>query len=114
MNKQAAQRLAAKTAEQRFLNVLEQDFAQPPPVAQVLLDEAQSYLFGQGERLRPGQMRVILAQLDAGYGQALRRTATAEVTWTVDAGQEERLGETPAPISRIRLPTTWSASRSSR
>jgi DNA-binding Lrp family transcriptional regulator len=106
MNKQAAQRLAAKTAEQRFLNVLEQDFAQPPPVAQVLLDEAQSYLFGQGERLRPGQMRVILAQLDAGYGQALRRTATAEVTWTVDAGQEDRqVLQTHGPVAlrRVRI-----------
>jgi DNA-binding Lrp family transcriptional regulator len=90
MDNQAAQRLAAKTPEQRYLTVLEQDFGQPPPVAQVFLEEAQSCLLGQAEWLRPGQMRVILAQLDAGYGQALRQTATTEVTWTVDAGQEDR------------------------
>jgi predicted ArsR family transcriptional regulator len=90
MDKQTAQRLAAKTPGQRYLTVLEEDFDQAPQVAQAFLEEARSCLLGHGEQLCPGQMRVILAQLDAGYGQALRQTATTEVIWTVDAGQEDR------------------------
>jgi DNA-binding Lrp family transcriptional regulator len=106
MDKQTAQRLAAKTPEQRYLTVLEHDFGQPPPVARAYLAEAQACLLGQGEQLRPGQMRVILAQLDTGYGQALRETATTEVTWTVDAGQEDRQvlqAHGPVALRRVRL-----------
>jgi len=106
MDKQTAQRLAAKTPEQRYLTVLEHDFGQPPPVAQAYLAEAQACLLGQGERLRPGQMCVILAQLDTGYGQALRETATTEVTWTVDAGQEDRQvlqAYGPVALRRVRI-----------
>lgn len=106
MDNQTAQRLAAKTPEQRYLAVLEKDFGQAPPVAQAFLEEARSCLLGHGEQLRPGQMRVILAQLDAGYGQALRQTATTEVTWTVDAGQEDRqVLQTHGPIAlrRVRI-----------
>ena len=90
MDDQTIVRLQAKTPEQRFKNVLEQDFDQPPRVAQVLLEEAQMCLLGPGSALRPGQTRVILADLNAGHGQPLRQTATTEVTWTTDAGQEDR------------------------
>lgn len=106
MDKQTARRLTAKTPEQRYLTVLEQDFGQPPPVARVYLAEAQACLLGQGTRLRPGQMRVILAQVDTGYGQALRETATTEVTWTVDAGQEDRQvcqAHGPLVLRRVRI-----------
>ena len=90
MDNQTIERLQAKTPEQRYLNVLEQDFNQPPRVAQALLEEAQMCLLGPGSALRPGQTRVILADLNAGHGQPLGQTATTEVTWTTDAGQGDR------------------------
>jgi len=90
MNKQEIERLKAKTPEQRFLRVLEDEFYQPPRVAQVLLEEAQNCLLGQTPLLRPGQTRVILTQREAGHGRALRKTATTEVVWTVDVGLEDR------------------------
>ena len=90
MDNQTIERLQAKTPEQRYLNVLEQDFDQPPRVARALLEEAQMCLLGPGSALRPGQTRVILADLNAGHGQPLGQTATTEVTWTTDAGQEDR------------------------
>jgi DNA-binding Lrp family transcriptional regulator len=90
MDDQTIERFQAKTPEQRYLNVLEQDFDQPPRVAQALLEEAQLCLLCNGSALRPGQTRVILTELNAGHGQPLGRTATTEVTWTVDAGQEDR------------------------
>jgi DNA-binding Lrp family transcriptional regulator len=90
MNEQAIDRLAVKTPEQRFLRVLADDFHQPPRVAQALLEEAQSCLLGQESVMRPGQTRVLLTTIDAGHGRALRQTATKEVVWTIDAGQEDR------------------------
>lgn len=90
MNKQEIERLQAKTSEQRFLRMLEEEFHQSPRVAQVLLEEAQTCLLGRAQSLRPGQVKVILAQGDAGHGRSLRETATTEVVWTVDAGLEDR------------------------
>jgi hypothetical protein len=90
MNEQRNNRLNAKTPEQHFLRVLEDEFHQPPRVAQVLLEEAQACLLGQGTAIRPGQTRVLLTTLDAGHGRALRETACQEVVWTTDAGQEDR------------------------
>lgn len=90
MDKQTSERLQAKTSERRFLQVLEQDFQYAPKVAQAILEEAQSCLLGTAEQLRPGQVRVILTRYDAGHGRALRNIKTTEVTWTVDAGLEDR------------------------
>jgi hypothetical protein len=106
MDEQASERFQAKTPEQRFLNVLEQDFAQPPRVAQALLEEAQMCLLGHSSALRPGQTRVILADLKAGHGQPLAQTATTEVTWTIDAGQEDRRVQQehgPVELRRVRI-----------
>jgi hypothetical protein len=90
MDQQTNERLQTKTPEGRFLRVLEQDFQYAPKVAQAILGEAQTCLLGTAERLRPGQVRVILTRYDAGHGRALRDTETTEVTWTVDAGLEDR------------------------
>ena len=106
MNVQTMERLQAKTPEQRYLNVLEQDYDQPPRVAQALLEEAQMYLFGSDVALRPGQTRVILAHADVGHGQPLCQTATQEVTWTIDAGQEDRQVQQqhgPVMLRRVRI-----------
>jgi hypothetical protein len=90
MNKQANERLKAKTPERRFLRVLEQEFHYAPKVAQAILEEAQASLLGSSELLRPGQVRVILTRYHAGHGRALHDTETTEVTWTVDDGLEDR------------------------
>ena len=90
MNEQMIERLDAKTPEQRLLRVLEDDFQQPPRVAQVILEEAQSCLLGQTTTIRPGQTRVLLTALNTGHGRALRDTMSTEVIWTLDAGQEDR------------------------
>ena len=90
MNEGQIERLEAKTPDQRFLRVLKQDFQQPPRVAQAVLEEAQACLLGQVQAMRPGQVRVILAQRSAGHGRAVDETETTEVVWTVDAGREDR------------------------
>ena len=106
MNEQEIERLQAKTPEKRFLQVLEQDFHQPPCVAQSLLEEAQACLLGQAQSLRPGQVRVILARREVGHGRSLRETATTEVIWTVDAGLEDRQvlqGHGRIALRRVRI-----------
>lgn len=90
MERETVERLQIKTAEQRFLTVLEQEFREAPRVAQALLEEAQTCLFGAAQQMRPGQMRVILARGDAGPGSRLMETPMTEVVWTVDAGLEDR------------------------
>ena len=90
MEQQAIERLQNKTAEQRFLSTLENEFHEAPRVAQALLEEAQTCLLGTVQYLRPGQMRVILVRRDAGHGRSLAETPMTEVIWTVDAGLEDR------------------------
>lgn len=89
MNSPEMERLEVKTAERRFLQVLEQDFGQAPRVAQAVLREAQD-LLGASKELKAGQIRTVLAQRQAGHGRALRDTASVEVAWTVDGGAEDR------------------------
>jgi len=86
MKKDEIRRLEAKTPEQRFLHVLEQDFHCAPKVAQAVLEEAQECLAGKPGQIKPGQVRMILVKYEAGHGRALRDTATIEVVWTVNAG----------------------------
>lgn len=89
MNKDQVARWRAKTAEQRFLNLLGAEFRQPTRVAQAILAEATLCLVGSTLNLRPGQMRVILAARGAGHGKAVGELVTKEVIWTVDAGEED-------------------------
>lgn len=56
------ERYKAKTAEQRFLQVLQQDFRYAPRIADAILEEAQTCLQGRTTHLRAGQMRVLLAR----------------------------------------------------
>lgn len=90
MNNDEMKRIQAKTPEQRFLRVLEQDFHYAPKVAQAVLEEAQACLAGRPGHIRPGQVRKILTKYEAGHGRALRDTATIEVAWTVDTGMQDR------------------------
>jgi hypothetical protein len=83
-------RLQAKTPQQHFLRVLEQEFEFSPREARAILEEAEACLGGIPGQLRPGQMRVLLTRSNAGHGRALRETPTQEVIWTVDAGAADR------------------------
>ena len=82
--------MPVKTPEQRFVRLLEHEFQFAPKIAQVILEEAKANLLGQPVQLGPGQIRVILAHRQAGHGRPLRETELVEVTWTIDAGAEDR------------------------
>ena len=89
MKQAEIERVQAKTAEQRFLNVMTQEFNHAPRVAQAIYTEAQACLLGQPQNLRPGQIRKILLKREAAHGQSLHQSETIEVTWTIDAGPED-------------------------
>jgi len=93
MKQDKIQRLQAKTREQQFLNMMEQEFNFAPKIAQAVLADAQDCLLGQPLHLQPGQMRVILLKRGAAHGRSLRQTATTEITWTIHAGAEDLLVE---------------------
>jgi hypothetical protein len=105
-------RLAVKTLDQRFRYELETGFELAPRVAQGILEVAQE-VFGldavstnKSGRLRPGQIRQVIAAADMPHGRPLRQTDMVEVTWTLDAGTEdlEVLGQQGATaLRRVRL-----------
>ena len=95
-------RRMAKTPEERFLNMLEQDFAYPPKIAKAILDEARNCLLGRMEHMRPGQMRVVLVKRAAPHGRPLRETEKVEVVWTIAAGQEDLAVIKGANLQRLR------------
>lgn len=84
-----AGRALAKTARQRFLNILQDDFNQPRRIAQAIAEDAEFCLLGNGEEMHPGQMRVILAASGESHAQPMKATKTKEVVWTVDGGCED-------------------------
>ena len=91
MKNDTIERLEAKTPQGRFMHMLEHEFHFAPKVAQVILQEAEATLLGNPDHhLCPGQVRVVLAKRQAGHGRAVREIDTTEVTWTVDAGAEDR------------------------
>jgi hypothetical protein len=106
MNKDSNQRLQAKSREQRFLNMMEQEFNFAPKIAQAVLTDAQDCLLGQPIHLKPGQMRVILLKQGAAHGRPLRQVATKEVTWTLNAGEEDHQVEIQhgrTALRRVRI-----------
>ncbi len=88
-NEPEIDRYQAKTPEQRFLQILQQDFRYAPRIADAILSEAQNCLEGKPGNIKTGQMRVLLARQKAASGQALGQISQVEVTWTVDAGAED-------------------------
>jgi biotin operon repressor len=106
MNEQESARQQAKTREQRFVRVLEQEFRYAPRVAQALLEEAQACLLGAPGPLRPGQMRVVLTRSAARHGQTLGDTPQVEVTWSIDVGaadQEVLLQHGSQALRQVRI-----------
>lgn len=88
-NETELDRNQAKTPEQRFLHILQQEFRYAPKISEAILAEAQSCLQGKPGNIKIGQMRVLLARQKAASGQALSEISQAEVTWTIDAGAED-------------------------
>jgi len=82
-------RLLTKTPEAAFLLVMNKEFGFSPRVSREVLQTSQEMLGGCGERLRPGQIRQIVARREAPFGPPLAETDKVEVTLTVDAGAED-------------------------
>ena len=83
-------RLETKTSAQRFKQMLEQEFHFAPKIAQSILEEAQVHLVEPVEPNGTGRQQVILAKREAGHGRPLWATELIQVSWTVDAGSEDR------------------------
>jgi hypothetical protein len=83
--------LATKTPEAAFLHVMQEEFNFSLRVSRELLHTAQEMLVGGGPSLavRPGQVRLVVASLQAPFGPPLAKTDKVEVTLTVDAGAED-------------------------
>ena len=90
MDEQMVARQATKTVEHHFVRTLIEEFQFAPRVAQAVLAEAQESLMSAGKEPGTGQIRVILTQRRAGHGQALTKTASREVLWTINAGAEDQ------------------------
>ena len=101
MNQDEIRRKQAKTRQQRFLNMMTQEFNYPPKIAQAILTEAQDCLVGKPVHLNPGQIRFVLLSCNASHGRALQQTPSQEITWTVDAGGEDQ--EVAAQHGRVAL-----------
>lgn len=106
METEVMERMQAKTAEQRFLNMLTQEFNYAPRIAQAVLAEAQACLIGSPPTLRVGQVRKLLLKRDAPHGASVAESALVEVIWTVDAGAEDaQIAHTAgaAALRRVRV-----------
>lgn len=85
------ERMAVKTPESSFFQVLTEEFNFSVRLSQDVLKAAQEILIGEGsgDRLRPGQMRRVVVSLKAPFGPPLKSIEKVEITLTVDAGQED-------------------------
>lgn len=84
-------RLATKTPAAAFDHVLQREFGFAPRIAQAVLTTAQEMLVGETPRshVQPGQVRLVVAGLQAPFGPPLAETDKVTVTVTVDAGAED-------------------------
>jgi len=95
MGRDVIDRLELRTLDQRFRQELECGFELAPRVSQGVLDLAKE-VFGLDAvsasgagRLRPGQIRQVITAADVPHGRPLQEMETVEITWTLDAGQED-------------------------
>jgi len=84
-------RQTAKTPDAVFYQVLRQEFNFSLRLARDVLSAAQELLLGQTnpKRVRPGQVRRVVASLKAPFGPPLAETSKLEITLTVDSGAED-------------------------
>lgn len=84
-------RLAVKTPEAAFVQTLQEEYHFAPRIARDLMELAQEMLLGTADssQVRPGQVRLVVANAKAPFGPPLRQADKVEVTLTVDAGAED-------------------------
>ena len=84
-------RLATKTPEAAFLHVMQDEFNFSQRVSRELLSTAKEMLVGEIPSLviRPSQVRLVVASMQAPFGPPLTETDKIEVTLTVDNGFED-------------------------
>ena len=84
-------RLASKTPEAALFHILQAEFNFSQRVSQELVATAKEMLVGglPAVAVRPGQVRLVVARLDAPFGPPLTETDKIEVTLTVDGGAED-------------------------
>jgi len=85
----AIRRWVVKTPQQRFRDLLREEFGLAPRLANEILAEAENCLLGAGQTVSIGRMRVILTSLQARAGRPLRQADRVEVVWTIDNGGED-------------------------
>jgi len=90
IEKEVQARLKSKTGEQQLIYILEQEFQFAPKIAASILAEAEAILRPSGEEEQGGQKRVVVVSRQAGHGSALREVETVTISWTLDAGEEDR------------------------
>jgi DNA-binding Lrp family transcriptional regulator len=85
------ERLATKTPEAAFLQVMKEEFRFSPRVSSELLNTAKEMLIGSvpSSAIRPGQVRLVVTGLQAPFGPPLVEADKVEVTLTLDAGAED-------------------------
>ena len=101
-------RLATKTPEAAFLHVMREEFRFSPRVSREILNTAQEMLVTGKASLavRPGQVRQVVASLQAPFGPSLAEAEKVEVTLTVDAEAEDaavKAGEGSEGLRRGRV-----------
>jgi predicted transcriptional regulator len=101
-------RLASKTPEAAFLHVLQAEFSFSQRISRELLTTAKEMLVGglPAAAVRPGQIRLVVARLNAPFGPPLAETDKIEVTLTKDAGAEDAevlTGENRKALRRGRI-----------
>ena len=89
---ESSARLGIKTPAAAFDHVLQQEFGFAPRIARAVLTTAQEMLIGETPRshVQPGQIRLVVASLQAPFGPPLADTDMVTVTLTVDAGAEDQ------------------------
>jgi hypothetical protein len=97
-------RLALKTPEASFLRAMEEEFHFSPRVSRELLSTAQEMLLGStpASAVRPGQVRLVVASLEAPFGPSLAETEKVEITLTVDAGAEDGVVQGQEGLDGVR------------
>ncbi len=90
-NISSEKRLALKTPEAAYLQVLQAEFNFSLRVSQEILMTAQEMLVGSSATgvVRPGQVRLVVANMKAPFGPPLAETEKVEITLTVDQGAED-------------------------
>lgn len=88
MDKETNGRLRAKTKEHEMLQILQEEFKQPPRIAKAMLGDLRACWEGSLP-MQVGQMKVMLVAIEARHGEAMGKTKQKEVVWTIDAGAED-------------------------